>query len=96
MMLLNRRGKKLTYPQWSLAHLNEIRIPKYNNPGWSALCGAYGEIRDQEIMPMKQAGEDAARAAIDEAAARVLGMDPDVLAGWRERLSKEPTISNLP
>ena len=27
LMLLNRRGKKLTYPAWSLAHLREIRVP---------------------------------------------------------------------
>ena len=96
MMLLNRRSKKLTYPQWSLTHLKEIRIPKPGNPGWSALYEAYGRVRDRDIMPMKRGGEDAARAVIDEAAARVLDVDPEVLAGWRERLSTEPTISNLP
>ena len=36
---------------------------------------------------------DLARAIIDEAAAKVLDIDPNVLAGWRERLSKEPTIN---
>ena len=92
MMLLNRRTKKLTYPQWSLEHLGEIRIPKPDNPCWSALCEAYDKIYDKELLPMGQAVEDPARAIIDEAAAKVLNMDPKVLAGWRERLSCEPTM----
>ena len=92
MMLLNRRSKKLTYPQWSLEHLREIRIPKPDNPGWSALYETYGKIYDKELLPMGQAVEDPARAIIDEAAAKVLNMDPKVLAGWRERLSCEPTV----
>ena len=92
MMLFNRRSKKLTYPQWSLTHLREIRIPKPDNPGWSALYEAYGEICDMELLPMGQAVEDPARAIIDGAAAKVLNMNPEVLAGWRERLSREPTM----
>ena len=92
MMLLNRRAKKLTYPKWSLKHLMEIHIPKPDNHGWSALCEAYGKIYDKELLPMGQAIEDPARAIIDKAAAKVLNMDPKVLAGWRERLSCEPTM----
>ena len=92
MMLLNRRSKKLTYPQWSLEHLEEILIPKPDNQGWSALYGAYGEICDRELLPMHQAVEDPARAIIDGAAAKVLNVDPEVLAGWRERLSREPAM----
>ena len=41
---------------------------------------------------MGQAIEDPARAIIDEAAAHALKTDPKVLAGWRERLSCEPTM----
>ena len=91
-MLLNRRSKTLDYPQWSLEHQKEIRIPKPDNPGWSALYGAYGEVYDKELLPMGQAVEDPARAIIDGAAAKVLNVDPEVLVGWRERLSREPTI----
>lgn len=95
MMLLNRRGKKLTYPQWSMAHLREIRIPKPINLGWDALRKAYDNVRDMEIMPMKHT-DDLARAIIDEAAAEVLDMDPKILMGWRKRLAREPTINNRP
>lgn len=95
MMLLNRRSKTLDYPTWSLKHLREIRIPKPDNPGWSALYEAYGEICDRELLPMAQAVEDPTRAIIDEAAAKVLGVKPDILANWRGLLSHEPTMRNM-
>lgn len=95
MMLLNRRGRKLTYPKWSLSHLKEIRIPKPDNPGWNALCEAYGKVHDTELLPLGNATEDPARATIDDAAAKVLNTDPDILAGWRQRQGKEPTINNV-
>ena len=94
MMLLNRRTKKLTYPQWSLEHLREIRIPKPDNPGWSALHDAYEKVYNMDLLPMGRAVEDPARAIIDEAAAKVLNRDPKILASWRERLRCEPTIQN--
>lgn len=94
MMLLNRRGKKLTYPAWSLKHLEEIYIPKPDNPGWGALRRAYDRVCDVELRPLKHAVEDPVRAIIDESAAKVLEMDHDILAGWRERLAREPTINN--
>ena len=70
MMMLNRRSKKLTYPQFSLNHLREIRIPKPNNPGWDALYRAYGGICDSELLPLGRAAEDPVRAVIDGAATR--------------------------
>ena len=94
MMLLNRRSKKLTYPQWSLEHLREIRIPKQDNPGWDVLYKVYGEICDIELLPLGRAGEDPVRAVMDGAAAEILGVRPEVLADWRGRLSREPTIRN--
>lgn len=92
MMLLNRRSKKLTYPSWSLKHQKEIRIPKPDNLGWSALYGAYSKVRHKALLPMGQAVEDPARAIIDEAAAKVLDVNPKILADWRQLLSHEPTI----
>ena len=91
LMLLNRRGKKLTYPKWSLKHLQEIRIPKQDNPGWGALYEAYGRVCDRELLPM-HVSDDPVRAIIDAAAARVLDMQPEELADWRRRLSEEPTV----
>ncbi len=96
LMLLNRRGKTLTYPTWQLAHLREIQIPKSDNPGWQALKDAFDATCNEELLPMKQAEECAVRAVIDEAAALALGLSPDVLADWRRWLAAEPTVSNRP
>lgn len=95
MMLLNRRTKMLTYPQWSLEHLRQIKIPKPDNLGWDTLYETYGKICDRELLPLKQATEDPVRAVIDGAAAKVLNTNPDILTEWREMLSREPTISNV-
>ena len=94
MMLFNRRANTLTYPKWSLEHLGEIRIPKPDNPGWSVLHDAYEKVCNEDLLPMGKAIEDPARVVIDDAAAKVLNMDPKILAGWRERLRCEPTIQN--
>ena len=94
LMLLNRRAQKLTYPTWQLTHLKEIRIPKQANPGWGSLRTAYDQVCDVELLPMRQAEECGARKVIDEAAAWVLGLEPEVLADWRRRLAAEPTIAN--
>lgn len=91
MMLLNRRSKKLTYPQWSLAHLKEIRIPKPGNPAWDALAETYDKVCDEEISPMSNA-DHPVRVMIDEAASKALNIDPAQLAKWREQLSREPTV----
>ena len=96
LMLLNRRGRKLTYPTWQVAHLREIRVPKPDNSAWGALKDAFDATCDEELLPMKQAEECAVRAVIDEAAAMALGLSPEVLADWRRRLAVEPTISNRP
>ena len=96
LMLLNRRSKTLDYPAWSLAQLREIRVPKPDNPAWGALKEAFDAVCDEELLPMKQAEDCAVRRVIDEAAARALGLDPEVLADWRRRLAAEPTVSNRP
>ena len=90
LMLLNRRGRKLTYPVWQLTHLREIHIPKPDNPAWTSLRAAFDQACETELLPMKHADECQARKIIDDAAALAL----DVLANWRRRLAAEPTITN--
>ena len=94
LMLLNRRAQKLTYPTWQLTHLEEIRMPKPDNPGWGSLRAAYDQVCDVELLPMSRSEECFARMVIDEAAGVVLGVEPEVLADWRRRLAAEPTITN--
>lgn len=95
LMLLNRRARKLTYPVWQVAHLREIRIPKPENPAWSALRVAFDKACQIEMLPMKQAMECKARKILDKAAAMVLDVDLKTVEDWRRRLSVEPTITNI-
>ncbi len=95
-MLLNRRAKTLDYPKWSVAHWESIRIPKLDNSAWEALAAAFTEACRMELLPMRQAEECEARRIIDQAAALALGTDEDQLAEWRQKLAREPTISNEP
>ena len=94
LMLLNRRAKKLTYPTWQLHHLREIRVPVPDNPAWEALADTWGQIRDVELLPMRDAEACDARRVIDEAAAVVLGVSAETVAGWRAMLAAEPTVTN--
>ena len=94
LMLLNRRGRKLTYPIWQLAHLREIGIPGPDNPAWVSLRAAFDRVCNMELLPMRQAEECEVRKIIDVAAAQALGVEPEVLADWRRSLAAEPTITN--
>ncbi len=94
LMLLNQRSRKLTYPNWSLAQLRQIRIPTPHNPAWNALATAWEDVRQMELLPLRDAGNCPARRVIDEAAARALDLPEERLADWRQRLTAEPTISN--
>ena len=94
LMLLNRRAQKLTYPTWQLAHLRQIRIPKPDNPAWISLTGAFDQVCERELLPMRHAEECGTRKIIDDAAALALGLNPAELAEWRRKIASEPTITN--
>ncbi len=94
LMLLNRRAKTFTYPMWQLQHLRQIRIPTPRNPAWASLTDAWQEVRNIELLPMRDAATCTARSIIDAAAAAALGVPESAVAGWRLRLAAEPTITN--
>jgi len=94
LLLLNRRAKKLTYPQWSTAHWKEIPIPKGGLPRIRQLADAFEAVAKRELKPLQFAAADETRILIDEAVAPVLGLDYTKLAEWRRRLAAEPTINN--
>ena len=94
-MLRNCCRKALTYFVRQVRDLQEICILKPNSPAWSALKDAFDASYD-ELLPMRQAEECAARAAIDEGAAPAFGLSPEIPADWRRRLAAEPTVTNRP
>ncbi len=77
-----------------MAHLREIRIPKPDNPAWTDLREAFEQVKNVELLPMREAETCPARRVIGEAAATALGVSAETLADWRHRLAREPTVSN--
>ena len=95
LLLLNRRGKKLTYPKWSVEHVTSVPCPKPETSGSAALAKAWQETCRISLLPMRHAQECVVRQVLDHAAALALGVEPEVLADWRRRLATEPTITNV-
>ena len=62
----------------------------------AALLDAFRELGGAELLPWPQMDECPTRAALDDAAAQVLGLDPAEIANWRARIAREPTVSNRP
>ena len=96
LSLMNRRQKKLTYADYSLDQLRSIPVPDPAKCDVAPLLDAFRELANSELLPWPQMDECSARAALDEVAAQVLGIDAAKIADWRERLVREPTISNRP
>ena len=92
LMLFSRRTRKLTYPEWSLEHLQDVRIPRLDEMSIGILCDAYESVKDARLLPMVRQAEDPARLILDEAAAKVSGIPADTLHDWRARLAREPTV----
>ena len=95
LLLLNRRGKKLTYPKWSVEHIASMPCPRRETLGHTALAEAWRQTCGTPLLPLRQGEECGVRRVIDEAAALALGAEPQVLADWRRRLAAEPTITNI-
>ncbi len=94
LLLLNRRAKKLTYPKWSVKHLQSVPSPRHGTAGSASLARAWEETCRTALLPMRQADACPVCRIIDDAAATVLGFPPDVIADWRRRLAAEPTVTN--
>ena len=57
------------------------------------LLDAFKELGDVEMLPWPKMHKCAVRAALDDAVAKVLGLDAAEIREWRERIAKEPTVS---
>ena len=94
ILLLNRRAKTLTYPQWSTEHWEAIQIPRAETAAMRLLVDAWEELKEEELLEMRFGETDPVRIAIDAAAARACGLSKETIAIWREKLSREPTVTN--
>ena len=93
---MNRRQKKLTYADYSLDQLRSMPVPDPAKCDLAPLADAFRKLGGTELLPWPQMDQCAARAALDEAAAQVLGLDAAEIADWRQRIVREPTVSNRP
>ena len=45
-------------------------------------------------MPLPRMNEDPVRRQIDDAVTQALGVDPDLMARFRRKLVREPSVTN--
>ena len=84
------------YPNWSIAQLGTVQVPESLRAPQveSALVTVYDRLNRTQLQPWARADTDPVRREIDEAVADAYGISAGVLADWRERLAKEPTVAN--
>ncbi len=96
LTLLNSRTKTLDYPSFSLRSLRALLVPDPAHADITPLTDAFEATRDITLSRWPQMNGCPARAALDEAAARVLRIDGRTIADWRRRIAVEPTVSGQP
>ncbi len=96
LTFLHARARKLTYPRYSLQALRALLVPDPAHADITPLTDAFEATRDITLSQWPQMNGCPARAALDEAAARVLRIDGRTIADWRRRIAVEPTVSGQP
>ena len=96
LSFLNRRQKALDYSDYSLDQLRSMPVPNPAKCDLAPLATAFRELGDADLLPWPRMNECSARARLDAAAGECLGLRPETVADWRERIVREPTVSNRP
>ena len=96
LQLLNMRTKMLMYLSWSVAQLGSVHVPASlsNVEGQATLVATYDRLCREPLQPWAHADADPVRREIDDDVAEAYGISAGVLADWRKRLAKEPTVAN--
>ena len=93
---LMRRGATLANPSFSQAELATLPIPDFSTRSASPLVEAYEHTKQMPVNPWKDSADDKMRDCLDQAASETTGIDITTIRNWRERISREPTVSNKP
>ena len=91
---LIRRSATLANPSFSQAELATLRVPDFRVTSSSILAEAYEQTRHIPVTPWKKAADDDMRERLDQAAANTTGIELETIRDLRERISREPTVSN--
>ena len=92
LTLLHCRAKSLDYPRFALGSLRALLIPNPNRVNITPLADAFTATRAEVLRPWPQMHDCPNRAILDQAAAQVLRIDGCIIADWRERIAREPTV----
>ena len=95
LQLMRNPGRKLTFPSYSVAEADNIRIPNVNDPRIrKTLTECWEQTKDMEV-PQFRDGECEVRRLWDEAVAEAMGWNAQDLARLRELLNYEPHVRGL-
>lgn len=95
MQIMRNPGRKLSFPVYSAAEVRNVRVPNIREGRILSILWNCWERTNDEIVPQFRDGECEIRRQWDEAVARALNWDPDVLAEWRHLLHREPHVRGL-
>ena len=98
LALLGGRGNRIpSYPAFSIDALRSMPAPDFAALDADALArmtAAFDELRGETLQPLPMMSGDPVRQRIDAAVAEGLGLDGEWVAGVREALAKEPSVTN--
>ena len=94
LSFLNRRQKNMTYASYSLDQLRTIPVPDPEKTDLTPLVHAFKDLGESKLLPWPKMNDCPVRAKLDDVVAKVIGVDPEILADWRQRIVSEPTVNN--
>ena len=90
---LMRRGSTLANASFSQAELRTLRVPDFETTDVKPLVDAYKYMKLTPARPWREAANDAMRECLDQAAAQTTGIKMERIRDWRNRISREPTVT---
>ena len=95
LLLMRNPGRKLTFPTYSVAEAENIRIPDIKDDHIQEILADCWEYTKDMTVPQFRDGECEVRRLWDEAVAEAMEWDVEELARLRELLNKEPHVRGL-
>ena len=90
--LLNRRGRTLSYPMYSVAEHKNIYVPNLNSEySFDALLRAFEQTKSMEVKQYRD-GYCEARIIWDKAVSEISGIPLEKIKHWRTLLNNEPSV----
>lgn len=69
-------------------------MPDPEKTDLAPLVRAFNDLGDSKLLPWPKMTDCPVRAKLDDVVAKVIGVAPEILADWRQRIVNEPTVNN--